>query len=250
MESRQILFVRDNTHMIEEFKHADNYNLPDSINACVTSPPYQRDMGFEWWNITKVADALVKILDGPLWLNFGDLVGNMSKGPRVAITFEDSGFSWRQTIIWEKNHYTPTRSKRMFDQRHEYIYLLLPKSLSRYEIDRLAIGIPYADKSNIRRFGHKADLKCPGTVWKIPYETIHSKDQKKHRHRFPIALPIRCLKASNLSPGDWVIDPYVGSGTTMAAAKILGLNCIGYENNEEHVETIVERLDHEIEVYR
>ena len=80
-------------------------------------------------------------------------------------------------------------------------------------------------------------------------ETIQKKGQKLHKHRFPMALPLRCLKASNLSPGDWVIDPYVGSGTTMAAAKVLGLNSIGYENHTENIDTIQSRLDDCVEVY-
>ena len=161
--------------------------------------------------------------------------------------YENSGFDWVQTIIWEKNHYTPFGGKRRFDSRHEYIYLLVPNG-QEYALDRLAIGIPFKDKSNISRFGHHGDCKCPGTVWPIKFETITRVDQKTHYHRFPLDLPTRCIKASGLKEGAWVLDPYAGGGTTMLAAKNLGFNSIGFEYDDTLVDSIVERMGGDVEV--
>ena len=63
-------------------------------------------------------------------------------------------------------------------------------------LNRLAIGVPYADKSNIGRYAAK-DLKCGGNVWYIDYDTINHKEEKLHNDRFPLELPTRCLKLSN-----------------------------------------------------
>ena len=49
-------------------------------------------------------------------------------------------------------------------------------------IDRLAIGVPYADKGNIERFDRDADLRCRGNVWLLPYETINDSAKQRGRH--------------------------------------------------------------------
>lgn len=93
-------------------------------------------------------------------------------------------------------------------------------------LDRLSIGVPYADKSNIGRYSDK-DLKCGGNVWYIPYETIQRNEQKLHKDRFPIELPLRCINLSNVREGSVVLDPFAGSATTGIACKETGMEFSG-----------------------
>lgn len=238
MKSRHILIIGNNEEM----------NLPvDTVDAVVTSPPYKAD--FLWYNIYAMADQLRDVLRGPLWLNFGDMATRMNRAPSVAQSFEERGFTWLQTIIWVKSifgkgQFTPRPGIRGFNSTHEYIYLMLPTSFRRQwqGLDRLAIGEPYTDKSNITRFKRNHDLRCPGTVWFMPYETVQSKHQKLHSHRFPLELPTRCLQASFLRKNAWVLDPYAGSGTTGLAAKNLNCNSIMYERDEDMIPIVQERI--------
>jgi site-specific DNA-methyltransferase (adenine-specific) len=252
--SRHILVVGDNLNLP---KHIEENVLPTRKFDCViTSPPYKHDpgngheegMGYSHYHITSLADVLKERLHGPLWLNFGDLAGQMSRAPGVADAFNNLGFSWIQTIIWAKHlegkgQFTPIRGEKRFNPTHEYIFLMVPNTwVNKYRLDRLAIGVPYSDKANIKRFKHEVDLRCPGTVWFIPYETITKKEEKGHPCRFPVELPRRCLKATKMGNDPWVLDPFGGSGTTAAAADELNINSVTYELDARMISVIQRRV--------
>ena len=110
------------------------------------------------------------------------------------------------------------------------------------DLDRLSIGVPYKDKSNIGRFTD-IDLKCGGNVWYINYETIQSTEQKLHNDRFRIELPERCIKLSGIKEESWVLDPFSGSGTTGVACQMLGMNYFGFEIDKEHYFNSLSRLE-------
>ncbi|MEL6784730.1 MAG: site-specific DNA-methyltransferase, partial [Pseudomonadota bacterium] len=109
-------------------------------------------------------------------------------------------------------------------------------------IDRIGIGVPYKDKSNIARRGHSQDRRCAGNVWFLPYQTVHSKSQKfNHPAGFPEALPARCI-AMHGGADLRVLDPFMGTGTTLIAAKNGGHSGIGIEIDPVYVETALQRL--------
>jgi site-specific DNA-methyltransferase (adenine-specific) len=119
-------------------------------------------------------------------------------------------------------HLKPVSSKRFLNHADESVYHFTVAG--DVEIDRLAIGVPFVDKSNIERSGHAADLHCAGNVWLIPYQTVQSKLGKfDHPAAFPVELPERCIKLHGLKKGLVVLDPFLGSGTTLIASESLGL---------------------------
>jgi len=61
---------------------------------------------------------------------------------------------------------------------------------------------------------------------------------------YPLEMIERIVKMST-DNGDWVLDPFVGSGTTLVACKKLGRNSIGYELNPDYLKTIKNRLKNE-----
>jgi site-specific DNA-methyltransferase (adenine-specific) len=95
----------------------------------------------------------------------------------VAAVFR-SEFALQNHITWVKSisirqdshgHFKPIRSERFLNPNHEAIFHFT-KSGS-VTVDRLAVGVPFADISNIARRGHAQDRRCGGTVWFIPYKT-------------------------------------------------------------------------------
>jgi site-specific DNA-methyltransferase (adenine-specific) len=79
-----------------------------------------------------------------------------------------------------------------------------------------------------------------GTVWRVPRE-----QDKPHPVAYPLELPTRCISATTL-PGDTVLDPYCGIGTTLIAAKNLMRYGIGIELEERYCEIAAKRLSQEV----
>ena len=217
-------------------------NLVDLI---ITSPPYKEQDGFSYELIIDVAKECYRVLkDNSLcYINFGHLAGNKLRPFHVASLFEGVGFTLIDTITWVKNHYTPLQGDKRVNNLTEFIFMFAKGN--DYHLDRLSIGIPYKDKSNVGRYSDK-DLKCAGNCWHIPYETIQNKSQKLHKDRFPVGLPMNCIKLSNLKEGDTVLDPFGGSMTTGIACKKLGMNFFGFELDKDIFEIGKRRLKGEL----
>jgi site-specific DNA-methyltransferase (adenine-specific) len=174
------------------------------------------------------------------FLNFGHLAEDKFRPFEVCREAILAGFNLNETFVWVKNHYRPIQGKKRVNNLTEFIFLFSKCGMP--NLDRLSIGIPYADKSNVKRFAKGRDLKCRGNVWSIPYETIQSKEQKLHNDRFPLALPEACIKLSGIKPGSMVLDPFVGSGTTALAARNLKMDFVGFEINKKNYETAQARV--------
>jgi site-specific DNA-methyltransferase (adenine-specific) len=213
------------------------------LDLVVTSPPYKdednytddlmEDMGAWAWDHLK-DDTL-------FFINFGHLANFKSRPFRVAMMMEDMGFNWIDTITWTKNHFRPLQGNKRVNNLTEFIFMM---GKGKPEIDRLAIGVPYADKSNATRWkaAGGVDKRCRGNVWDIKYETVVNKAQKLHNDRFPLDLPKFCIKLAGLEAGDVVGDPFSGSGTTAVACKEEGVDFLGTEIDKEHFDTAIKRL--------
>jgi len=78
-----------------------------------------------------------------------------------------------------------------------------------------------------------------GTIWRLARE--QQQQGKKHPVEFPIEIPLRCIQATT-NEGDLVLDPFMGSGTTLRAAKDLGRRAIGIEIEERYCEIAAKRM--------
>ena len=161
-------------------------------------------------------------------------------------------FALQNHITWIKSiaiggdsvgHFKPVAGNRFLHHDHEHIFHLTRDG--RVQLDRLAIGVPYKDKSNIARRGHPRDLRCRGNTWFIPYETVQSKAEKfNHPGTFPIELPRWCIRLHGRRPAV-VLDPFMGTGTTLVAAEREGVQGIGIDIDPAYVAIARERLEAE-----
>lgn len=99
-------------------------------------------------------------------------------------------------------------------------------------------------QDRLARIGPARDRRCRGNTWFIPYDTIQDRelDRGAHPATFPVALPEMCIRLARLAPGSLVFDPFVGSGTTMIAARNLGMRGVGTDIDARYVAYARERL--------
>ena len=233
----------------------------ESVDVIVTSPPYNlgiayrsyddtgpRDTYLRW--IADVAAGMKRLLkpDGSLFLNMGATNNDPWVLFDVAETMR-TFFTLQNHIAWVKSisigedtvgHFKPISSYRYLNQNHEAIFHFTRSG--EVQIDRLAVGVPYKDKSNIARRGHAQDKRCAGNTWFIPYKTVQSKNDKfNHPAAFPSALAERCLLLHG-SDGGVVLDPFLGSGSTLVAAQKLDWEGVGIEIDPVYAKTSIDRL--------
>ncbi len=261
------LFVQDCVQGLSEFVKTD------SIDAIITSPPYNLGIPylkyqdkrqwadyFEW--MAEWAFELARVLKprGSLFLNLG-CSPSTPLLPHQAVdhlTSLQGGFVLQNTIHWVKSialpgpgevevqrgHYKPINSTRYLNDCHEFVFHLTLHG--RTPLHRTAIGIPYADKSNIQRWGHTRgqDLKCRGNTWFIPYKTISSRAKDRpHPATFPTELAVKCLKLHGVDSKSVVLDPFMGIGhAAYAAAQCNVKRFIGYDIEVSYVEVASNEL--------
>ncbi len=233
--------------------------LPDrSVACCVTSPPYYslRDYGVPGQygmedspaeyvvHIRAVFAEVRRVLadDGTLWLNIGDTFysGKGKPGPngrdakqrarrgwerpvdrcgqpwgirksllgipwRVAFALMEDRWALRAAITWRRPTAQPEPAADRPSRTTEPLFLFTKQP--HYWFDRTA-------------------LDGEEDVWTI--EPDRSDDSGDHSAPFPLKLPLRCIRAG-CKPSGTVLDPFVGSGTTLDAARATGRKAIGID---------------------
>ncbi|NOX89670.1 MAG: site-specific DNA-methyltransferase [Calditrichaeota bacterium] len=106
--------------------------------------------------------------------------------------------------------------------------------------------IPYqrtcdCPENHINCLTPKEWIKSQIGVWQFYYEKRDIRDKKLHPATFPIALARKCIELFT-HKGELVLDPFVGSGTTLVAAKDLNRNAVGFDLNEKYIALCNERL--------
>lgn len=241
-----------------------------SVDLIVTSPPYNLGIAYrEYSDREKRGDYLdwsekwmsearrLLTAEGSLFLNIGSAPANPLLPHQLLLRLGDR-FVLQNMIHWIKaisleadngevvsrGHFKPINSPRYLNDCHEYIFHLTPEG--RTPIDRLALGVPYQDKSNIARWSHTAgsDLRCRGNTWFVPYQTIKNRDKERpHPATFPVELAVNCIKLHGSSRVQTMLDPFLGIGNSAVAAQHCGVQkFIGFEIDEQYLAEAKRRL--------
>ena len=142
-------------------------------------------------------------------------------------------------------HFKPINSGRFLNDCHEYVFHFTKSG--RVELNRLALGVPYQDKSNIARWSHTSgnDRRCRGNTWFVPYETIQSREKERpHPATFPVQLAEWCIKLHGVSRVRSMLDPFLGIGNSAIAAQRCGIKkFIGFEIDDAYLTEANRRID-------
>lgn len=229
----------------------------ESVALTVTSPPYNIGKEYEaTLPLPEYLDWCEKWLreiyrvtkpNGALWLNLGYLEVP-DKGRAVPIPYllwDRTPFYLLQEIVW---HYgAGVASKKAFSPRNEK-WLWYVKNPQAYTFNLDAVRDPDVKYPHQKKNGK---LKCnplgknPGDVWAIPKVTSGtnraSKERMPHPAQFPMAVIERIILACS-QPGDLVLDPFAGSGSSIAVAQMLQRRATGFEIREDYVQMARNRL--------
>lgn len=246
--------------------------MPSGIaQTVITSPPYWslRDYGIEGQigleqsinefikGLVRVFDDVSRVLrdDGTLWLNIGDSYTSggrtwrapdkknparaMSTRPptptglkpkdligvpwRLAFALQDAGWYLRSDIVWHKPNAQPESVRDRPTRAHEYIFLLSKGERYAYDVDALR-------GPNGRRIR---------SVWDVKTQAVP--ETSGHFATFPAGLVEPAIKLAT-KPGDLVLDPFLGSGTTAAVARSLKRRYVGVELNPKYMEIARRRI--------
>ncbi len=236
----------------------------ESIDLVITSPPYNLNIKYkgpykdnkdsnEYLIFIKTVMMEVKRIlkkNGQLFLNIGYTNKNPLIDMEIGILLKDV-FVLQNRITWVKNisinkvsygHYKPINSKRYTAPSNETIFHYT--KTGKVNIERNKIGVPYMDKSNLKRFNIEKDCRDRGNTWFIPYKTIRSrkKDRKSHPATYPKKLVEMCIKFSGIDKNGIILDPFLGSGTTCNVSMEMGFKSIGIELSNEYYKDIIKEL--------
>ena len=165
--------------------------------------------------------------DGALWV-----IGSYHNIYRVGAILQDLGFWLLNDIVWRKTNPMPNFRGRRFTNAHETLLWCARSQETRYTFNYEAMKA-LNDELQMR------------SDWLLPLcggpERLKRDGKKAHPTQKPEALLHRVLLAST-RPGDTVLDPFFGTGTTGAVAKRLGRRFIGIEREEEYAAIAKERI--------
>jgi len=167
--------------------------------------------------------------NGALWV-----IGSYHNIFRVGSILQDLGFWILNDVVWRKTNPMPNFRGRRFTNAHETLIWASRDANAKYTFHYEAMKV-FNDDLQMRSDWTLS--LCTGAE-----RLKNAAGDKLHPTQKPEALLHRVL-LSTTNPGDVVLDPFFGTGTTGAAAKQLGRNFIGIEREEEYAEAALARID-------
>ena len=206
---------------------------------------------------TRQTDRTAQLKIGGM-MGFGLKPKNLFGMPwRVAFALQADGWYLRSDIIWSKPNPMPESVTDRPTKAHEYMFLLTKSPRYYYDADairedgpsytRKAGGYKEHYKQGASRFGRKggfgdSDVTTYGrnkrTVWEIPTQPY----PEAHFATYPEKLVEPCILAGS-PEGGVILDPFVGSGTTLVVAQKLGRKGVGVDSNAEYLKLAQKRLE-------
>lgn len=242
---------------------------PGSVDLIVSSPPYC--MGREYDTSGRVEDfiadheklapLLVNALKarGSLCWQVGHHVRSGVVVPLDAVVYQifsrQPGLSLRNRIIWTFGH--GVHASRRFSGRHETILWFTKGENYEFNLDAVRIPQKYPGKRYYKG-PNKGDFsgnplgKNPSDVWEIPNVKSRHVEKTDHPCQFPVALVQRLVRALT-KPGELVVDPFMGSGSSAVAAALEARRFSGCDIKKEYIaiaRTRVAAIEAGKEVYR
>ena len=171
--------------------------------------------------------------NGSIWV-----IGTYHNIFRLGYHIQNKGYWMLNDVIWRKNNPMPNFRGTRFTNAHETLIWASKNKNSKYTFNYQSLKC-LNDDLQMR------------SDWTLPIcngsERIKRNGKKVHSTQKPESLLYRVLLAST-NKGDFVFDPFLGTGTTAVVAKKLGRNYFGIENEKKYFKTAKQRLEKTIKI--
>jgi site-specific DNA-methyltransferase (adenine-specific) len=250
MLKRPVFFQNDQITILNEDLFKTRHIAAGTINLIVTSPPYNIDIRYTTHNdgilygdyltfsrrwmrrcFHWLADSGRFCLNIPLDKNRG---GQQSVGADLTRIAKDAGFSYHATIIWNEGNISRRTAWGSW-MSPSAPFVIAPVEL---------IVIFYKGTWKRSATGRSSDITRDEFIaWTNGLWTFSGESKKKVRHPapFPVELPRRCIKLFSFI-GDTILDPFMGSGSSLVAASQCHRKGIGIDLDEAYCSIARERL--------
>ncbi|WP_415183749.1 site-specific DNA-methyltransferase [Phaeovulum sp.] len=166
--------------------------------------------------------------NGAIWV-----IGSYHNIFRVGATLQDQGYWILNDVVWRKSNPMPNFRGKRFTNAHETLIWASKSEGAKYTFNYEAL----------KALNEGVQMRSD---WVLPLCTGHEREKdaagdKAHPTQKPESLLHRVLVATT-NPGDVVLDPFFGTGTTGAVAKMLGREFIGIEREEAYRDVAAKRL--------
>ncbi len=163
----------------------------------------------------------------------------------VGYALQELGFHLLNTITWYKPNAAPNLACRFFTHSTEILLWASPTRTRplahRFNYREMKVANGGKQMRDLWQISEPPEPGGPQVVWALPTPGPREKLHGRHPTQKPLALLERVLAAS-AAPGDLVLDPFCGSGTTGVAALRAGCRFLGVERSDEYVQLAARRL--------
>jgi site-specific DNA-methyltransferase (adenine-specific) len=163
----------------------------------------------------------------------------------VGYAMQELGFHLLNTVTWYKPNAAPNLACRMFTHSTEILLWASPMRtrplLHRFNYREMKARNGGKQMRDLWEVAERPEPGGEQVVWSLPAPGPREKVQGRHPTQKPLALLERVLAAS-AAPGDLVLDPFAGSGTTGVAALAAGCRFLGLERDPEYARLAARRL--------
>lgn len=232
--------------------------IPDeTIKLIITSPPYNLGKTYETKLDVKeyveeqkeIISSCVRTLkeDGSICWQVGNYVDNGEIIPIDILLypiFSELGLKLRNRIIWHFGH--GLHASKRFSGRYEVVLWFTKTDSYTFNLDEVRVPQKYPQKKHFKG-PKKGQLsgnplgKNPSDIWEIPNVKANHVEKTEHPCQFPVELVER-LVLSMTNPGDWVLDPFMGVGSTAIASLMHKRKVAGAEIMPEYIQIAKNRI--------
>ena len=256
MNKNKIFFDEDRVHIINDSVFNTKKIPPKSIDLIVTSPPYNVDIDYNSHDDTvsypeykKFSKNWMRICynwlkdDGRFCLNIPldkNKGGQQSVGADLTQIAKEVGFKYHTTIIWNEGNISRRTAWGSWKSASAP-FIIAPVEL---------IVVLYKNTWKKTSGSRKSDISPDDFVaWTNGLWSFNGEKKTKvgHPAPFPVELPLRCIKLFSFV-GDTILDPFLGSGSTLIASYLSDRNGIGIDIDPHYCQIALKRLKNETEI--